>query len=87
MAERVTSKNLFNFRLKGVVDEEILEDERKMKEEMNFDQSEMLEKVKTMEDEEVPVMLDGIMESMITMIFNHPTYQEGQFIDIYAVFK
>ena len=85
MAERVTSKNLFNFRLKGVVDEEILEDERKMKEEMNFDQSEMLEKVKTMEDEEVPVMLDGMMESMITMIFNHPTYQEEQFIDIYVV--
>ena len=77
MADRVKSKNLFNFRLKGVVDEEILEDERKMREAMNIDVSEFMEKAKTMKDEEVPPMVEGLMEAQIGPIFGHPVYREG----------
>ena len=77
MADRVKSKNLFNFRLKGVVDEEILEDERKMREAMNIDVQEFMEKAKTMKDEEVPPMVEALMEAQLGSVFGHPVYREG----------
>ena len=74
---RVVSKNLFNFRLKGVVDPELVEAEKKMMDEFNFDPKEFIEQIKTMKDEEVGTMLEGMMEGMVGSIFGHPVYQEA----------
>ena len=81
MAGRVISKNLFNFRLQGMMDPELAannaEAEQKMINEMNVDPKEFVEQIKMMKDEDFGAMLDGMMGGMVATIFNHPIYQEG----------
>ena len=68
MAEnRVVSKNLFNFRLEGLVDDDILEREKEWVEQMGDESmEEMNSKMDAMPDEEFAVMLQGMMESEMT---------------------
>ena len=75
-AERVKSKNLFNFRPAGMIDAEILAKEKAMMEEMGFDLEVEMEKMKTMSDVEFGAALEGMMEGMVGTMFNNPVLTE-----------
>ena len=62
----MASKNLFNFRLEGLVDDDILEREKEWVEQMDESMEEMNSKMDAMPDEEFAVMLQGMMESEMT---------------------
>ena len=75
-AERVKSKNLFNFRPAGVVDADILAKEKAQMEGMDIDQDAMKEKMQAMSDEEFGAAINGMMEGFVAMAFNHPVLTE-----------
>ena len=75
-AERVKSKNLFNFRPAGMIDAEILAKEKAMMEEMGFDLEVEMEKMKTMSDVEFGAALEGMMEGMVGTMFSNPVLTE-----------
>merc|ERR1719481_1268887 len=72
--ERVTSKRLFNFPLEGVVDDDIVEEEKKILEMMG--KSSMAELHVIPEGVKVHELIRGMMGQM-QHILNHPIYQEG----------
>jgi hypothetical protein len=75
-AKRVKSRNLFNFRLAGVVDADIQANEDAMNEKMGMTKDEMAEKMAAMSDEEFGVMLKGMMVGMVESIFTNPLFSE-----------
>ena len=75
-AERVKSKNLFNFRLAGVVDADIQANEDAMNEKMGMTKDEMAAKMAAMSDEEFGVILKGMMVGMVERIFTNPLFAE-----------
>ena len=74
--ERVKSKNLFNFRPAGVIDGDILEQEKKMYEDMGGDMGEMFTKLESMPDEEFGVFLRGMMDGFLDTMFKNPLFTE-----------
>lgn len=73
--ERVVSKNLFNFRPAGKIDDDILEIEKAMVDISTMD--EMKEQLKNMKDEEFGEYVQNLMEQMFAVLGDHPTIQEG----------
>jgi len=77
--ERVKSKQLFNFRPAGVIDEDILEQEKKMYEAMGgTDSGEMHAQLDSMPDEEFCVVLRGMMDTGLDYWFKNPLYTEAE---------
>ena len=74
--ERVKSKHLFNFRPAGVIDGDILEQEKKMYEDMGGDMGEMFTKLESMPDEEFGVFLRGMMDGFLDTMFKNPLFTE-----------
>jgi len=78
-AERVKSKNLFNFRPAGVVDADILAYEKQLEAEMGGDPDEMMDQFNAMPDEDfvgaMRGMIDGYSEG--ESYFNHPIVNEA----------
>jgi len=79
-ASRVTSKNLFNFRPAGLVDADILSQEKEMMEKMGGegDGNSMMEKMDALTDMEFCGVLRGIMDGMIPEMMNHPIIAEAE---------
>ena len=75
-AERVKSKNLFNFRPAGMIDAEILAKEKAMMEEFGFDPEVEMEKMKTMSDVEFGASLEEMMEGICGTMFSNPVFTE-----------
>ena len=84
-AKRVKSKNLFNFRLAGVVDADIQANEDAMNEKMGMTKDEMAEKMAAMSDEEFGVMLKGMMVGMVESIFTNPLFSEVSLSSIICI--
>eukprot|EP00092_Neocalanus_flemingeri_P037993 GFUD01041361.1.p1 GENE.GFUD01041361.1~~GFUD01041361.1.p1 ORF type:complete len:353 (+),score=93.20 GFUD01041361.1:247-1305(+) len=76
-ANRVKSKNLFNFRPAGIIDADIVEQEKAMMEKMGFDLDEMLGKMQAMSEEEFLNSLRGMMAG-IGEVFNGPLTSEAE---------
>ena len=75
--ERVKSKHLFNFRPAGVIDGDILEQEKEMVEAMGGgDMEEMSTKLDSMPDEEFVASMRGMMDGGLDMIFKNPLFTE-----------
>ena len=77
-ASRVTSKNLFHFRPAGLVDADILSQEKEMMEKMGGegDGNSMMEKMDALTDMEFCGVLRGIMDGMLPEMMNHPIIAE-----------
>ena len=75
-ANRVKSKNLFNFRPAGLIDADILDLEKAMMEKMGCDMNEMIEKMQALSDVEFGVALQGMMGAIVEQGFNHPIIAE-----------
>ena len=84
-AERVKSKNLFNFRLAGVVDADIQANEDAMNDKMGMTKDEMAEKMSAMSDEEFGVMLKGMMVGMVESIFTNSLFSEVSLLLIICI--
>jgi len=79
MAEnRVTSKNLFNFRPAGKIDDDIIEKEKQMMEEFGLDMDDMMRKFQAMSDEEYAGAIQGMMEGQFAILCSQPVYQEAE---------
>merc|ERR1711892_1131175 len=76
-ANRVKSKDLFNFRPSGVIDADILEKEKAMHEAFGLDVDEMKKQMAAMSDEEMGVSLNGMMDGM-AKIMEHPIFSEAE---------
>merc|ERR1711936_1546729 len=74
-AEKVKSKNLFNFRRSGKIDQDILDLEKEMMDKMGFDLSSWMESVKNMPDEEFETILNT--PGKVMEVFNVKV-KEGQ---------
>ena len=80
MMERVKSKQLFNFRPAGVIDGDILEQEKEMYETMGgADSGEMFAKLDAMPDEEFGVFMRGMMDGWLDTMFNNPLFTEVEY--------
>lgn len=79
--ERVKSKQLFNFRPAGVIDGDILEQEKEMYETMGAaDSGEMHAQLDAMPDEEFGVFLRGMMDGWLDTMFNkNPLFTEVEY--------
>ena len=78
--ERVKSKQLFNFRPAGVIDGDILEQEKEMYEAMGgADSGEMFAKLDAMPDEEFGVFMRGMMDGWLDTMFNNPLFTEVEY--------
>ena len=75
-AERVKSKNLFNFRPAGQIDADILAQEKAMMDEMGFDYEAEMGKLQAMSDVEFGVALNGMLEGMVGTMLNSPVFTE-----------
>jgi hypothetical protein len=76
--ERVKSKNLFNFRLTGVMDEDIVAFDSKMKADFGYDPEANEEKVKTQSEAEFATTMRAMMDGYLlnTAFFTSPTITE-----------
>ena len=84
-AERVVSKNLFNFRPAGKIDDDILEMEKAMMDVATM--NEMKEKLKNMKDEEFGEFIQTLMDQQFAVLGDNPTVQEVHAHDIECVKK
>ena len=75
-ASRVKSKNLFNFRLAGVVDADIVANEKEMMVKMGMERSEMMDKMTAMTDEQFGIALNGMMDGMTETMFKNSLFSE-----------
>ena len=75
-ASRVKSKNLFNFRPSGVVDADIVANEKEMMEKMGMERSEMMDKMTAMTDEQFGIALNGMMDGMTEIMFKNSLFSE-----------
>ena len=74
--ERVKSKHLFNFRPAGVVDRDILEQEKKMYETIGDVDGEIFTKHESKTDEEFGVFLRRMMDGMMNTLLKDPLFIE-----------
>ena len=75
--ERVKSKHLFNFRPAGLIDGDILEQEKEMFEAMGGgDMEEISTKLDSMPEEEFVASMRAMMEGGLGMIFKNPLFTE-----------
>jgi len=74
--EPVSSKRLFNFRLKGKIDEDIVEFERKMMEGMDASTMKEMYQVFNKSHSEVAAFVRQLVSAQ-NFIFTHPTYLQG----------
>jgi len=78
MAEnRVTSKNLFNFRPAGKIDDDIIAKEKQLVEEFGLDMDAMMQQFQAMSDEEYAVAIQGMMEGQFGILCSEPVYQQA----------
>ena len=76
-ANRVKSKNLFNFRPAGAVDAITEANEKEMMEKSGMDRAQMMETMKALSDEEFAGMLNGMMDGeMMDMMFKNTLFAE-----------
>jgi len=75
---RVTSKNLFNFRPAGTIDEDIISLEKEMMDKMGEDEANWMEKMSTMPDMEFCMTLRGFMEGVLGEMMGHPVILEAE---------
>ena len=75
--ERVKSKNLFNFRPAGVIDGDIVEQEKEMFEAMGGgDMEEITTKLDSMPEEEFVVSMRAMMDGGLDMMFKNSLFTE-----------
>ena len=74
--ERVKSKNLFNFRPAGVIDGDILEQEKKMYETIGDVDGEIFSKHESKTDEEFGVFLRRMMDGVMDRLLKSPLFIE-----------
>merc|ERR1712183_346834 len=77
-ADRVKSKNLFNFRPAGFIDADILAEEKQMKEKMGVDLAEALAKMQLLPDEHFAAALRGMDDAVIAPMLDHPLLKEAE---------
>ena len=76
-ANRVKSKNLFNFRPSGAVDAITETIEKEMIEKSGMDRAQMMETMRALSDEEFAGMLNGMMDGeMMDMMFKNTLFAE-----------
>ena len=74
--ERVKSKHLFNFRPAGVVDSDILEQEKKMYKTIGDVDGEIFSKHESKTDEEFGVFLRRMMDGVMDRLLKSPLFIE-----------
>merc|ERR1711892_542485 len=77
-ASRVKSKHLFNLRRAGVVDADIVANEKEMMEKMGMERSEMMDKMTAMTDEQFGIALNGMMDGMTETMFKNSLFSEAE---------
>ena len=75
-ANRVKSKNLFNFRPAGAVDALTEANEKEMMKTSGMDRDQMMETMRSLSDEEFAIMLNGMMGGMVDMAFKNSLFLE-----------
>ena len=73
---RVRSKNLFNFRPAGVIDSDILAQEKAMYDAIGAEGGNMFAKMESMSDEEFGVILRGMMDGYLDSVLNNSLFTE-----------